>query len=130
MSSVVQEWLKSIDRCFETPRKQVLFGPPSKSLCPYNCDNGVHSIRLNAEMMQAGSSRAPYFGNRKGNSQPKYTSYEHGLETGGQVSNPALAVSKINNNDGVGAGKDSYTLYCGNGFSFPSASQWVSFENM
>lgn len=80
--------------------------------------------------MQPGSSGGPYFGNRKGNFQSKDTSYEHILETGGKVSNPAVAVSKINNNDGVGAARDSYTQYCGNGAKFPPASEWVSFENM
>ena len=81
-------------------------------------------------MMPTDSSRGPYFGNRKGNFQSKDTSYEHILATGGQVSNPAIAVSTINNNDGTGAGVDSYTQYCGNGASFPSISSWVSFENM
>ncbi len=81
-------------------------------------------------MMQPGASRDPYFGNRKGNYQSKDTSYEHVLETGGQVSNPAVAVSDINNTDGVGAGTDSYTQYCGNGADFPPISAWVSFENM
>ena len=80
--------------------------------------------------MQAGTSRDPHFGNRNGNFQSKDTSYERILATGGQVSNGAVAVSKINNNDGVGAGKDSYTQYCGNGAGFPPASAWVSFENM
>ena len=80
--------------------------------------------------MQPGSYSDPYFGNRKGNFQSKDTSYEHLLETGGKVSNPAVAVSEINNDDGVGAGRDSYTQYCGSGAEFPPASEWVSFENM
>lgn len=81
-------------------------------------------------MIEPESSTDPYFGNREGNFQSKDTSYEHILATGGKVSNGAIAVSKINNNDGIGAGKDVYTQHCGNGGSFPSASQWVSFENM
>lgn len=81
-------------------------------------------------MVQPGSYSDAYFGNRKGNFQFKDTSYEHILETGGKVSNPAVAVSVINNNDGAGAGSDSYTQYCGNGAKYPPASKWVSFENM
>lgn len=81
-------------------------------------------------MIQPASSRDPYFGNRKGNFQSKHTSYEHALATGGQVSNGAIAVSSINNTDGVGAGKDSYTQYCGDGSKFPPRAAWVSFENM
>ena len=117
-------------RCSEPPNDQVLFEKPGKSLCPYICDNGVQTLRLNPEMIEPESSSDPYFGNRKGNFQSKDTSYEHILATGGQVSNGAIAVSKINNNDGIGAGKDVYTQYCGNGGSFPPASKWVSFENM
>ena len=81
-------------------------------------------------MLQPAFSRDPYFGNRKGNFQSKNKSYKHIRATGGQVSNGAIAVSAINNTDGVGAGADSYTQYCGDGSDFPSASSWVSFENM
>ena len=109
---------------------QVLFEKPDKLPCPYVCDNGVQSLRLYAELSQPGSSRKPYFGNRKGNFRSEDTSYKRILATGGQVSNGAVAVSEINNNDGIGAGQDSYTQYCGNGASFPPASAWVSFENM
>ena len=108
----------------------MLLEAPSKSLCPYICDNGFQSLRLSAEEIRTGSSRNTYFGNRHGNSQSKDTSYEHVLATGGQVSNPAVAVTEINNDDGIGAGSDSYKLYCGDGASFPPFSSWVSFENM
>lgn len=94
------------------------------------CDNGVQSLRLNTESMQPVSSPDAFFGNRKGNFQSKDTSYDHVLATGGQVSNRAIAVSSIKNTDGVGAGKDTYTQYCGRGSKFPPASAWVSFENM
>ena len=107
-----------------------MFEKPIKALCPYICDNGVETIHLSVDMIQSGSSHEPFFGNHKGNFQFKDTSYEHILATGGKVSNPAVAVTKINNNDGVGAGKDSYTQYCGNGANFPPKSAWVSFENM
>ena len=117
-------------RCPECSTGQVLIEKPGKSLCPYICDNGFQTLRLSAEMMEPESSLDTYFGDNKGNSLSKDTSYERILQTGGQVSNPAVAVSKINNNDGVGAGKDVYTQYCGNGAKFPPASEWVSFENM
>lgn len=81
-------------------------------------------------MMQPASLHSPYFGNRKGNFQSKDISYEHILATGGKVSNTAVAVSSINNTDGIGAGKDRYVQYCGKGSSFPPRSAWVSFENM
>ncbi|RAL07946.1 uncharacterized protein BO97DRAFT_462245 [Aspergillus homomorphus CBS 101889] len=45
----------------------------------------------------------------------------------------ALAVKSINNKDGKGAGKDSYTMYTGDGSTgagWPAQSDWVSFENM
>ena len=109
---------------------QVLFEKPRKLPCPYVCDNGVQSLRLNAELIQPVFSHKPYFGNRKANFRSNDTSYKRILATGGQVSNEAVAVSEINNNDGIGAGQDSYTQYCGNGASFPPASAWVSFENM
>jgi hypothetical protein len=73
----------------------------------------------------------PFFGNRHGNFQPtREVSDPEELATGGQVSNPKVAVTSINNKDGVGAGKDVYTLYLGDGSSFPKKSQWVSFEDM
>ncbi|KAE9374629.1 hypothetical protein N431DRAFT_464865 [Stipitochalara longipes BDJ] len=73
----------------------------------------------------------PFFGNSHGNFQPSDDAFEfEPVATGGQVSNPKVAVTSINNKDGIGSGKDSYTLYLGNGSSFPKESQWVSFENM
>lgn len=50
--------------------------------------------------------------------------------TGGKVSNKALQISAINNNDGIGAGKDAYVQYAGNGSSFPLKTKWVSFVDM
>ncbi|MCJ1310549.1 hypothetical protein MMC25_004214 [Agyrium rufum] len=50
--------------------------------------------------------------------------------TGGVVSNGGVAVYSINDNDGVGAGSDSYTLYLGNGNTFPQKNRWASFNNM
>lgn len=50
--------------------------------------------------------------------------------TGGKVSNKALQVSTINNNDGIGAGKDIYVQYSGNGTTFPAKTKWVSFVDM
>ena len=106
-------------RCPGPSNSQVLFEKPGNSLCPYICVNGVQTLRLNPEMIESEYSIDPYFGNRKGNFQSKDTSYEHILETGGEIPNGAIAVSKINNNDGIGAGKDVYTQYCGNGGSLP-----------
>ena len=104
------------------------FKNPGTSFCPYICDNGIQSLQLSIEMMQHASTYNPYVINRKGNFED--TSYEHILATGGQVSNTAIAVSSINNTDGIGAGKDRYIQYCGKGSSFPPHSAWVSFENM
>lgn len=118
------------DRCSEPSMVQVLFRKPGKLPCPYVCDNGIQSLRLNAELSQPGSPRKTYFANREGNFRSKDTSYKGILATDGQVSNGAVAVSEINNNDGIGAGQDIYTQYCGNGANFPPASAWVSFENM
>ncbi|KAF6232147.1 hypothetical protein HO173_009530 [Letharia columbiana] len=116
--------------CSQSSTGQAILGHPGTSFCPYVCENGVQSLRLKTEMIQPVSSHDPYFSSRKGNFQSKHTSYEHILATGGQVSNGAIAVSSINNTDGVGAGKDSYTQYCGDGSKFPTRSAWVSFENM
>lgn len=73
-----------------------------------------------------------YFGNKDGNFQPAKASRPGGSTndfTGGQVYGPN-AVYSINNQDGIGAGSDTYTLYCGNGDAFPPKSSWVSFEQM
>jgi hypothetical protein len=70
----------------------------------------------------------PFFGNLHGNFQPSGDASE--LATGGQVSNPKVAVTSINNKDGIGAGKDTYKLYLGDGSAFPKKSQWASFEDM
>jgi hypothetical protein len=70
----------------------------------------------------------PFFGNMDGNFQPSRDVSD--LATGGQVSNPKVAVTSINNKDGIGAGKDSYKLYLGDGSSFPKQSQWASFEDL
>lgn len=48
---------------------------------------------------------------------------------GGVVHGP-IAVKTINNKDGIGKGKDQYTLHLGNGSKFPPKNQWVSFEDM
>ena len=73
----------------------------------------------------------PFFGHLDGNFQPSDDAFEfEPVATGGQVSNPKVAVTSIKNKDGDGDGKDSYTLYLGDGSKFPKQSQWVSFENM
>ena len=41
----------------------------------------------------------------------------------------SAAVTTINDNDGT-AGSDSYTLYTGDGSSWPSKDQWQSFDTM
>lgn len=54
--------------------------------------------------------------------------------TGGKVQNSAIArFDNSNNQDGIGAGKDVYRIYYGNGSTgngWPDKSKWVSFENM
>ncbi|RAH45372.1 muramidase [Aspergillus brunneoviolaceus CBS 621.78] len=53
--------------------------------------------------------------------------------TSATVTVSGLAVTSINNKDGKGAGKDSYTMYTGDGSTsagWPAKSDWVSFENM
>lgn len=60
-------------------------------------------------MIQSGSTHEINFGNRTGNFQSRGTSYEHILATGGQVSNKAIAVSSINNMDGVGVDMEHST---------------------
>lgn len=67
----------------------------------------------------------PNFGKLLGNFQPPKVD-----ATGGQVNNGNVAVYSINDNDGIGAGRDQYTLYIGNGNTFPQKSQWVSFSDM
>ena len=47
--------------------------------------------------------------------------------------NPPAAVGSINNDDGIGAGSNTYTFYQGDGTpssGWPSQSQWVSFVDM
>jgi hypothetical protein len=73
----------------------------------------------------------PFFGHLNCNFRLSDDAFEfEPVATGGQVSNPKVAVTSINNKDGIGSGKDLYTLYLGNGSSFPKQSQWVSFENI
>ena len=50
----------------------------------------------------------------------------------GSISGP-LAVTKINDNDGIGSGSDTYKMYKGDGSSgagWPKLSDWVSFGDM
>lgn len=78
-----------------------------------------------------------FFGNKHGNFQPYNVTLtpsrtlkpraEGGVVTGG------AAVTTINNQDGIGAGSDSYTMYWGDGSlqaGWPTKEQWVSFEDM
>ncbi|GAD98869.1 hypothetical protein PMAA_009950 [Paecilomyces variotii No. 5] len=54
------------------------------------------------------------------------------LEAGETVTS-SVAVTSINDNDGIGGGTDSYTMYWGDGSAaagWPSIDQWVSFEDM
>jgi hypothetical protein len=72
-----------------------------------------------------------FFGHQDGNFQPLDATFDFDpVATGGQVSNSKVAEISIDNKDGVGNGKDSYTLYLGDGYSFPKKSQWASFEHM
>ncbi|KAL3428245.1 hypothetical protein PVAG01_01754 [Phlyctema vagabunda] len=75
-----------------------------------------------------------FFGNKHGNfmnnkTKPAGVSV---LATGGYVTGGA-AVSSINNQDGIGAGTDHYTMYYGDGSAgagWPYKENWVSFEDM
>lgn len=99
-----------------------------------NFQNFVSALMFGACLQQVHggvldhSASSSSFGKRGGSLVPEVTSYKRA--TGGVVSNSAVAVSSINNNDGVGAGTDSYTLYCGSGSAFPKKSAWVSFVDM
>jgi len=80
----------------------------------------------------------PFFGNKKGNFQPSTTKAvskrrTSERDTGGWVQISADAVWTINDEDGIGAGSDSYTMYSGDGSAgagWPTRSQWVSFTEM
>jgi hypothetical protein len=75
-----------------------------------------------------------FFGNKHGNFQ-HFNDTPSTLQTratGGVVTGGA-AVSTINDHDGIGAGKDTYKLYLGDGSleaGWPTKEQWVSFEDM
>lgn len=78
-----------------------------------------------------------FFGNKHGNFQ-KYNATLTPTKTlktrakGGVVTGGAQ-VTTINDNDGIGAGSDSYTMYWGDGSlgaGWPTKEQWVSFEDM
>lgn len=90
------------------------------------------------------STVTAFFGNKQGNFQPSTGANSgNGVKsdiaavavpaaTGGQVTNPAVAVTSINNADG-GSGADSYRQYNGDGTTgagWPDRSAWESFENM
>ena len=52
---------------------------------------------------------------------------------GGQVNDPSLQTTSINDSDGVGPGVDNYVFYQGDGTTgagWPDKSTWVSFEDM
>lgn len=79
----------------------------------------------------------PVFGNKYGNFQPEnITAVEtkpSKRATGGWVQIAADAVWSINDEDGIGAGSDSYTMYWGDGGSWsgwPTRANWVSFTEM
>lgn len=80
------------------------------------------------------SADKPFFGDLHGNAQPSRTQSGPSPDAfGGQVSNPALQTTTINNQDGTGAGTDKYHFYTGDGTTragWPSKDQWVSFEDM
>jgi hypothetical protein len=81
----------------------------------------------------------PYFGNKKGNFQPTTATTKVNKrrfserDTGGWVQIAADAVWNINDEDGIGAGSDQYTMYWGDGSAgagWPTRDQWVSFTEM
>jgi hypothetical protein len=79
----------------------------------------------------------PTFGNKKGNFQPTSNKVSKRRiskrDTGGWVENGNVAVWNINDEDGVGAGNDQYTMYWGDGSvdqGWPARDQWVSFTEM
>ncbi|KAB2580097.1 putative exo-beta- -glucanase protein [Lasiodiplodia theobromae] len=71
-----------------------------------------------------------------GDATPTVTSHDPATmvrRTTGGVVTGAAAVASINNRDGIGAGKDSYTFYKGDGSpgaGWPTKDKWVSFEDM
>ncbi|PQE08386.1 glycoside hydrolase protein [Rutstroemia sp. NJR-2017a WRK4] len=76
----------------------------------------------------------PDFGHKSGNLMKGKSGFttESVLATGGYVTGGA-AVTTINNQDGIGAGSDSYTMYWGDGSDtagWPHKEDWVSFEDM
>ena len=69
------------------------------------------------------------FGNKNGNFQP---SRSDDGEVEDQVID-VLAVEDIKEQDGVGAGVDTYILYTGNGTvdqGWPNTDEWASFEDL
>lgn len=60
-----------------------------------------------------GTAGVPHFGNENGNFMPATSEFST-LATGGVVSG-SLAVSSINNQDGIGGGSDTYKRYTGDG---------------
>lgn len=90
------------------------------------------------------STVTAFFGNKHGNFQPgtgigssddinaDLAAVPVPAATGGQVINPTVAVTSINNADG-GSGTDSYRQYNGDGTTgagWPDKSAWESFDNM
>jgi hypothetical protein len=73
--------------------------------CPGHFVNRVNQVPIFEE------ETMPFFGHLDGNFQPSGDAFEFDpVATGGQVSNQKVAVTSINNKDGVGNGKDFYTL--------------------
>ncbi|CAG8955343.1 hypothetical protein HYFRA_00011327 [Hymenoscyphus fraxineus] len=78
-----------------------------------------------------GTAGVPHFGNENGNFMPAKKEFST-LATGGVVQG-SLAVNSIVNEDGIGAGSDTYRRYTGDGgpeAGWPAMNQWVSFRAM
>lgn len=73
------------------------------------------------------------YGNKDGNFQPTSTVNKESPDTTGETVTGGAAVTTINNQDGIGAGTDTYITYSGDGSlqaGWPTLQQWVSFEDM
>jgi hypothetical protein len=87
------------------PERFGLDAQDTSSIASLEYDQGVNQVPIFEE------ETMPFFGHLDGNFQPSGDAFEFDpVATGGQVSNQKVAVTSINNKDGVGNGKDFYTL--------------------
>ena len=114
--------------------RQAFMGPLELQDCLYHCQKASLKLKDTQHDVDTNSANQSDMSNQQEAPQPKNlvrrAKVDPEISSHGQIHDGFLATFSAKDDDGNGAGSDSYTLYKGNGSNFPKQSEWVSFAEM